>query len=98
MDGVDLHGKRWCYYVPEDQDPKVHGGYVPAVVVADEPGYYPCTGDPKKLQAPWVWGKSLTQAEKIAREMNLKHGVSEEEALLIVASSMRASNAGREVR
>lgn len=95
---VDLHGKRWCYFVPEDQDPKVHGGYVPAVVVADEPGFYPCTGDPEKLQAPWVWGRTLKAAEKIAREQNAKMGVTKEEELLIIASSMRASNAGREVR
>lgn len=27
---------QWCYWLPEDQDQRVHGGFVPSVVVRGE--------------------------------------------------------------
>ena len=91
-------GRRFCYYVPADQDPAAHGGYVPSAVIENEPGHHPMTGDPAICQAPWVWGRDLAGAEKIAADFNTRLGLSADDVAHIIASSMRASNAGREVR
>lgn len=80
----------WCYWIPEDQDPTVHGGFVPSVVIRGEAGHRPMTGDPAKLQTPWVWGKTLEAARAVAREVNARMGIDEVKALRIVDSSIAA--------
>lgn len=81
---------KWCYYIPEAQDAAEHGGYVPSVVEENEPGHSPLLGR-GKCAAPWVWGKTLKEAQEICDAQNLKIGVSKEEAWRIVASSLRVS-------
>ncbi len=88
-----LTEKRWCYYIPAVQDTDLHGGFVPSLVVENESGHSPMTGATGK-EAPWVWGKTLEQAEATARAVNAKRGISERDALMIVASSMGASRKG----
>ena len=83
--------KRFCYYIPQSQDPKEHGGFVPSLVVENEPGHSPMTGNPEKLQAPWVWGKTLDEADEVCRMMNEEMGISPDAADRIVASSMNSS-------
>lgn len=83
--------KEWCYYVPAGQDPKEHGGYVPSLVVAGEAGHSPMVGQGPHA-APWVWGKTLVEAQEVCSVVNEGRGVTDEAADLIVASSMRAGN------
>ena len=80
--------KRFCYYVNPVQDPADHGGYVPSMVTEGEPGHCPLTGDPKKLQSAWVWGKTLEEAEAVCDSQNEKLGITKVEAFKIVGSSM----------
>ncbi len=82
--------KRQCYYINPSQDPNKHGGYVPSLVVQDEPGHSPMTGQGEGA-APWVWGKTLDEAEAACKAANAKRGISELDAFEIVASSMRVS-------
>ena len=90
--------KLWCYYVSPTQDPSEHGGWVPSVVYEDDDGYYPLTGDLKKLQAPWVWGDTRAQAEKIAEQENRKLGLTPHNVALIISSSMAMARRGRSPR
>ena len=76
----------WCYYIPAEQDPKKYGGYVPAMVIADQTGYRPMTGDAD--QAPWIWGDTLEEAQNTVEIQNSRIGVNTVEAQRIVASSM----------
>jgi len=79
----------WCYWVSETQDPQKHGGYVPSLVKENESGHYPMVGNEK--QAPWVWGKTLAEAQATCKAVNASAGISEERAYKIVASSMFAN-------
>lgn len=82
---------RQCFYIDESQDPADHGGYVPSLVVENEPGHSPMTGNGVGA-APWVWGDTLQQAQSIAEERNLEmFKVTRQEAIDIVMSSMAAS-------
>ena len=82
---------RQCYYISPSQNPDEYGGYVPSLVVENEPGHSPLVGDPAKHQAPWIWGQTLVEAETICNKLNAKHGLSELDQHKIVASSMRHS-------
>lgn len=86
--------KPFCYYVPEDQDTKLYGGFVPSVVIENESGHYPMLGNGAHA-SPWVWGDTYEKAKEIAEEMNHKLGISPQRATEIVASSMAASMRGR---
>jgi hypothetical protein len=86
---MNLEAKKWCYHIPEAQDPERYGGYVPSLVVAHEPGHSPMLGR-GECAAPWIWGKTLAEAQATCKEANLGLGVSEKEACLIIASSMGA--------
>ena len=81
-------GERFCFYINECQDPSENGGYVPSIVYEGKAGHYPCTGDPRKMQTPWVWGKTVEIAKAAAHEQNERLGLSEREVTLIIASSM----------
>lgn len=83
-------GRKHCYYIPFPPAIKVEGGFVPSLVFENEPGHFPMKGDPEKLQEPWVWGPTLKDAEKAAKAMNERMGVSEVDAIRIVASSMNS--------
>ncbi|MEN6549966.1 MAG: hypothetical protein ABFE07_28315 [Armatimonadia bacterium] len=86
MDEPDLN-KPWCYYVVENQDPAVHGGFVPSLVVEGSPQHWPMLGRGEGA-APWVWGKTLEDAQRVCRHVNEERGISQGEEERIVASSM----------
>jgi hypothetical protein len=88
----DLTGKRYCIYVPYDT--QVPGGFIPSVVIADEPGHIPLSGQGVGA-APWVWGPTHEDAEAAAKAYNERLGLSDLDVTLIIASSMAASGRGR---
>ena len=85
---MEIDGKRACYWISECQDPKEHGGYVPSMVLEGVLGHTPMTGDPKKLQAPWVWGKTFEDAKAACKAQNKQMGYSDADVNRIVAASM----------
>ena len=82
---------RSCYWISPSQDPAVYGGFVPSIIYENEDGHFPLVGKGEG-SAPWVWGKTLDEAEAIAKSMNEKRGISEEEANEILLLSFRAAN------
>lgn len=82
-----LEAGRYCYYVPESQDPATHGGYVPSIVIENDPGHYPMMGQ-GEVAAPWVWGKTLDEARSIAAVKNARLGLTQKRVAEIIASSM----------
>lgn len=88
-------GNRWCYFVPLDSnyDGK---GFVPSLVVEGIAGHVPMTGQGEHAQ-PWYWGNTYEDAVATCKNVNRKRGISELAAAEIVATSMGASNRGREV-
>jgi hypothetical protein len=87
-----LEGK-WCYYVNPTQDPAEHGGYVPSVVEAGKPGYWPLIG--REGGQPWIWGTSLQEAEATCESLNAGRGLAKVDAIRIVLSSMGAGQSAR---
>ncbi len=82
--------KAFCYYINPTQDSDEHGGFVPSIVEEGVSGHRPLTGQGEG-SSPWVWGKTLDQAEIVCRHRNMdKFDLTEKEACLIVASSMTA--------
>lgn len=79
-------GRRWCYTIVATQDPEEYGGYVPSLVVEGERGHWPMVG--REDQAPWVWGDSLSKAQAVCLEYNAKRGLTQEDELRIVASTL----------
>jgi hypothetical protein len=92
--------KRLCYYIPRDSF--VEGrGYRVAVVTEDTAGYcltgtWPYTGAAGET-LPYFWGKrdesdsneNYTDACKTAASLNAEMGITVEDAMNIIASSMR---------
>lgn len=87
---IEIDERKFCYYVNPVQDPKEHGGYVPSVVYVGEDGHYPLLGN-GPCARPWVWGKTLEEAERICAEKNAKLGLSKEQTILMVIESMSRS-------
>ena len=80
--------KPWCYFIPVDQHDE--HGYIPSIVVGGDPGHYPMLGNGEHA-TPWYWGKTLEQAQEVAREANARRGITELQEAFIIASSMRAN-------
>jgi hypothetical protein len=81
--------KRQCFWINPAH--KVEGGYIPALVTENEPGYQLMSGATPDT-APWVWGPDLATAEATAeRENQRRWKLDKLDALKIVASSMGAS-------
>lgn len=81
-----LQTRRWCYTIVETQDPALHGGYVPSLVIEGDKGHRPMIG---RDNAPWVWGKTLDDAQATCRAYNEEQlGISEEEQTRIVLSTL----------
>ena len=82
--------KRYCVYVPETA--YVEGkGFIPSVVREDEAGHTPLMGR-GELAQPWFWGPTIEDAQRQADEYNTALGLTEEDVVEIVTSSMRAEN------
>jgi len=90
--------RRFCYFVPIEGF--VEGrGYRASVVFEGEPDHYP-TGDwpyegKAGQRAPWFWGPSYEDAQRICADMNDRMGISKKLAVEIVASSMGVSKEPR---
>lgn len=92
-DGHDeLFSRRRIFYI--DIGAQVEGGFVPSLVFEGVAGHYPLIGN-GRFASPWVWGPTFGDAQRMADEANEQLGYSKVEALLILASSMRASNEER---
>lgn len=85
-----LDTRRFCYYVPESQDPATYGGYVPSLVIEGESGHFPMLGNGPGA-APWVWGATLEGAQEVAAAYNARRGLTPVEVTEIIASSMGVS-------
>lgn len=87
---------RRCYYIsPLEYDED--RGYVPSLVVENEPGRSPMRGRGECAE-PWYWGKTLESAEQTCDRVNKQRfGISPKTAMRIVASSMAAQNHGEGV-
>jgi len=77
----------WCYWISETQDPAKHGGYVPSRVDWNVLGHWPMTGRGEG-SAPWVWGKTLAEAQEVCRKANADMGLSDRDVDRILCSSM----------
>lgn len=71
--------KRMAYFIQQTVTDK-SGQYIPCIAVEGESGYN---------LTDWTWGKDLDQAEAIADEKNEALGLTKEEAMKIVLSTMR---------
>lgn len=76
-----LQERRHCFYVPEE--PFSDGHFYPSTVIECVAGHYP---------TDWDWGTDLNHAQETAKKLNEKRGISEEDALDIIGSSMAASH------
>ena len=82
--------KRQCYYIDPDQDRDRHGGYIPSLVVEFDAGHSPMLGDGSPFSQPWVWGKTLEEAQAVCVSANAERGVSESDAWEIIMTSIVA--------
>ena len=78
---------RTCFYIPPDQHDE--NGWIPSVVTEGKPGHAPLTGN-GPCASPWYWGKTLAEAQATADRENARLGLSIEDSLNIVLSSLRA--------
>lgn len=84
-------GPRQCFYIPVDQFDEQ--GWIPSLVTEGIAGHAPLKGNGPQAQ-PWHWGTTYEAAKAEAEVQNAKtFGLTPEEALAIVMSSMRASGA-----
>lgn len=73
---------RICYMIDQTMC-NAAGKWVPAVVQEDSPGYSPTN---------WEWSCTYEQAEKLVEGLNTRMGVSKEDAMTIIGSSMSAQH------
>ena len=82
-----MNDKRMCYVIIPHQ--REEEGYIPSLVIENESGHSPMIGK-DNLSTPWYWGKTIAEAEAICAKVNLeKFGLTPEETLKIVLSSMK---------
>ncbi len=75
-----MSDKRRCYFIQHTvKDEK--GNYIPCIAIEGESGFY---------KTDWQWGNDYELANDTAKLMNSKLGISEQDALEIVLSSMFA--------
>jgi hypothetical protein len=91
-----METRRFCYTIPADGYVEGHG-WRPSVVFEDEPGHFPngtwpYNGKPGET-CPWFWGHDYETAKKIAAETNARMGLSAEDAMLIVLSTLPSAHA-----
>jgi hypothetical protein len=90
---------RICYYIPPTQTPDPGSGYRVAIVEEDNAGYR-WTGDAPEggRQQPYYWGSTLAEAEAVARGENRRLGLTDDDVLHIVNSSIWAQLAAEAKR
>jgi len=82
-----LSSRQWCYVIPEAQDITKYGGYVPSLVFENVTGHWPMLGQGEHA-APWVWGKTLAEAQQACDHNNKCLGLTHDAAMKIVMSTM----------
>lgn len=83
-----LEAGKFCYYVPADSYNEALGGYVPSLVIENEHGHRPMTGQ-GECSTPWAWGPTYKDAQAACEAVNERMGITPARAVEIVASSMR---------
>jgi hypothetical protein len=83
---MDLTGKHYAFTIVEEMKAS-DGGYIPCIAVEDAPGYRPMKGV-GRFSSPWNWGQDREQAQKLCDHKNAELGLSKEDALRIIGSSM----------
>ena len=81
--------KPWCFWV--DETMHTPNGFVPALVVEGESGYWPMMGNGKG-SSPWYWGDTIEKAREVCAKANADRGIDPKRADEIVLSSMAATN------
>lgn len=76
----DKEELRIAYFVLESQV-NTNGEYNALCAIEGKKGYY---------YTDWYWGDNLEVAEKIAKDKNLAMGITSDEAMKIVLSTMRS--------
>lgn len=82
-------GRRWCYAIPLNAY-KDANGIVPSLVVEGVAGHFPMRGKDDR-SAPWYWGKTRDEAERICERVNAQRGISPAEAQRILDTSIFAT-------
>lgn len=77
---------RMCFIVLIDQ--RDEHGFIPSVVYENESGHHPLVGK-GDLARPWYWGQTYEAAKDVCANQNRSLGLSEDEVVEIVTSSMR---------
>lgn len=86
--------KRTCLWLDETHEaPDNPGFFIPNLVVEDEAGYSPLTGN-GAFARPWYFGPGIEAAKAQVADYNALTDITPADALDIVLSSMRASNLG----
>jgi hypothetical protein len=80
---------RTCFYIGGRFDER---GYIPSLVTENEPGHDPLKGRGACAEA-WHWGATYKEARAHCEAVNAQRGISPQDALAIVFSSMRAGRA-----
>jgi len=90
---------RICYYIPPTQTPAADCGYRVAIVEEGKAGYR-WTGDAPEggQQQPYYWGGTLAEAEAVARSENRRLGLTDDDVLSIIGSSIQAQLAAQSRR
>ena len=90
--------QRQCYYIDPSQgswnEELETYGYIPSIVREHEPGHYALLGSGEFAQ-PWYWGATLEDAQAIADKGNHDLGLTPDDVIDIMASSIRASELSR---
>ena len=81
-------GRSWAYWVPAEPWKKT-GKWVPSVIVEGVSGHTPMAGNGTCAQ-PWFWGNSYLEAQEVATQVNAERGVTLEDMVQILFSSLRA--------
>ena len=79
---------RICYYIMEDQRTD-DGHYIPSLVQENSAGHSPVTGGIGGV--PYRWGTTYEGAQRVCDSVNEGMGLSRDDVMEIVASSLRSS-------
>ncbi len=77
-------GRKFVYFINESVTNR-NGEYIPCIAIEGVSGYY---------RTDWYWGKDLKLAEECAEGKNEIRGISREEAIKIVFSTMSFGKGG----
>jgi hypothetical protein len=81
-------GRKWAYWVPAEPWKKT-GKWVPSVIVEGVSGHTPMAGNGTCAQ-PWFWGYSYPEARDACTRVNAELGITLEDMVEILFSSLRA--------